>query len=125
MNRTADFLKCLQLFNKPVCNSGMKLWHVALVFVLFVCNRGDTVQYQGGLRSRELGQDPMFLTPRQVLSSHPLKQMFRLYWLQDRDSMPTWYAINHLKYPIWILNPQPLISFPIPYPQYGSVSQSA
>ena len=45
---------------------------------LFVCNRGDTVQYHGGLRSRELGQAPMlqvFLTPRQALSSHPLKQM--------------------------------------------------
>ena len=25
---------------------------------LFVCNRGDTVQYQGGLQSRELGQAP-------------------------------------------------------------------
>ena len=24
---------------------------------LFVCNRGDTVQYHGGLRSRELGND--------------------------------------------------------------------
>ena len=42
-------------------------------FVLF-CNRGDTIQYHGGLRSRELCQAPMllvFLTPRQALSSHP------------------------------------------------------
>ena len=42
-------------------------------FVL-VCNRGDTIQYHGGLRSRELCQAPMllvFLTPRQALSSHP------------------------------------------------------
>ena len=45
---------------------------------LFVCNRGDTVQYHGGLRSRELGQAPMlqvFLTPKQALSSHPRQQM--------------------------------------------------
>ena len=28
---------------------------------LFVCNRGDTIQYHGGLRSRELGQAPMLL----------------------------------------------------------------
>ena len=42
-------------------------------FFLF-CNRGDTIQYHGGLRSRELCQAPMllvFLTPRQALSSHP------------------------------------------------------
>ena len=40
---------------------------------LFVCKRGDTIQYHGGLRSRELGQAPMllvFLTPRQGLSPH-------------------------------------------------------
>ena len=45
---------------------------------LFVCNRGDTIQYHGGLRSRELGQASMllvFLTPRQALSSHPRQQM--------------------------------------------------
>ena len=45
---------------------------------LFDCNRGDTVQYHGSLRSRELGQTPMlqvFLTPRQGLSFHPLKTM--------------------------------------------------
>ena len=57
---------------------------------LFVCNRGDTVQYHSGLRSRELGQAPMlqvFLIPHQ--------QMVWLYWLQDRDSMPNWYTINH------------------------------
>ena len=37
----------------------------------------------------------VFLTPRQALSSHPLKQMVGLYWLQDRDSMLNWYTINH------------------------------
>ena len=45
---------------------------------LYVCNRGDTIQYHGGLRSRELGQAPMllvFLTPRQALSSHQRQQM--------------------------------------------------
>ena len=62
-------------------------------------NGGDTIQYHCGLRSRELGQAPMllvFLTPRQALSSHPRQQMVWLYWLQDRDSMPNWYTINHL-----------------------------
>ena len=42
---------------------------------MFVCNRGDTIQYHGGLQSRELGQAPMllvFLTPSQALSSDPL-----------------------------------------------------
>ena len=46
----------------------------SLWFWLFVCNRGDTIEYHGGLRSRELGQAPMpyapmllvFLTPRQA-----------------------------------------------------------
>ena len=35
-----------------------------------------------------------FLTPRQVLSSHPLKQMVWLYWIQDRDRIPNWCTIN-------------------------------
>jgi hypothetical protein len=51
---------------------------IILSCFLFVCNRRDTIQYYGGLRSRELGQAPMlqvFLTPRQALSSHTLKQM--------------------------------------------------
>ena len=42
--------------------------------LIFFCNRGDTMQYHGGLQSRELGQAPMllvFLAPRQALSSHP------------------------------------------------------
>ena len=46
-------------------------------FVLF-CGRRDTVQYHGGLPSRELGQAHMlqvFLTPRQALSSHLRQQM--------------------------------------------------
>ena len=37
----------------------------------------------------------LFLTPRQTLSSHPRQQMVWLYWLQDRDSMPNCYTINH------------------------------
>jgi hypothetical protein len=67
-------------------------------FCLFVCNRRDTIQYHGGLRSRKLGQAPMiqvFLTPRQTLSSEPSQQMVWLYWLQDRDRMPNWYTTNH------------------------------
>ena len=35
--------------------------------------------------------------PRQELSSHPCQQMVWLYRLQDRDSMPNWYTINHPK----------------------------
>ena len=42
-----------------------------LLFIFcFICNSGDTIQYHGGLRSRELGQAPMvqvFLTPRHIL----------------------------------------------------------
>ena len=66
--------------------------------ILVCCNRGDTLQYHGGLQSKELCQAPMllvFLTPRQVLSSHPLKQIIWLYWLQDRDRIPNWCTINH------------------------------
>ena len=69
-----------------------------LLCSLFVCNRGGTIQYHGGLWARELGQAPMllvFLTPKQALSSHPPLQMVWLYWLQDRDSMTNWYTINH------------------------------
>ena len=45
-----------------------KSWSIYFV-CLFVCNRGDTVQYHGSLRSRELGQASIiqvFLTPRQA-----------------------------------------------------------
>ena len=45
---------------------------------LFVRNRRDTIQYHGGLQSRELGQAPM-LTPRQVLSSH-LRVFIMILW---------------------------------------------
>ena len=51
----------------------------------FVCNRGDAIQYHGGLQSRELGQAPLL----QALPSHPRQQVVWLYLLQDRDS------INH------------------------------
>ena len=64
---------------------------------LFVC-LFVTEESHDGLWSRELGKAPMLLvslTPRQALSSHPCQQMVWLYWLQDRDSMPNWYTINH------------------------------
>ena len=85
-------------------NSRLNFLHHQNVFdimraIVLFCTRGDTIQHHGGLRSRELGQAPMllvFLTPRQALSSHPHLQMVWLYWLQDRDSMPNWYTINHL-----------------------------
>ena len=46
-------------------------------FCLFVCNRRDTIQYHGDLPIRRLGQATIlvFLTPRQVLSSHSRQQM--------------------------------------------------
>ena len=68
------------------------------IFCLFVCNKGDTILYQGGHPSRELGQVSIlqvFLIPRQGLSSHPHQQMVCLYWLQVRDSMPNWCTITH------------------------------
>ena len=61
---------------------------------LFVCNRGDTLQYHGSLRLRDLDQAVMLLvfpTPRQGSSSQPPQQMVWLY----RDSMPNRYTINH------------------------------
>ena len=57
---------------------------------LFVCNRGDT--------TITVVSDHLllvFLTPRKALSSHSRQQMVWLYWLQDRDSMLNWFAINH------------------------------
>ena len=44
-----------------------------ILYFIFLCNIRDTIQYHGGLRSRELGQAPMLqvsLAPRQALSSH-------------------------------------------------------
>ena len=37
----------------------------------------------------------VFLTPRQALSSHPRQQMVWFYCIQDRNSMPIRYTINH------------------------------
>ena len=54
--------------------SKWKFVFTTLINLVLFCNRGDTIQYHGGLRSRELCQAPMllvFLTPRQALSSHP------------------------------------------------------
>jgi hypothetical protein len=62
-----------------------------------LCQQRTILKYHGVVRSRELGQVPIlvFLTLRQALSSHPRQQMVWLYWLQNRDSMPNWYTINH------------------------------
>jgi hypothetical protein len=64
---------------------------------VFGCNRGDTIQDHSGLQTRKFGQAAimLFLNPRQALSSHLRQQIVWLYWLQDRDSMPNWYTINH------------------------------
>ena len=48
------------------------------------------------VRSRKLGRAPILVFLRQALSSHLCQQMvWLLYWLQDRDSMPYQYTINH------------------------------
>ena len=63
--------KCTYIYVNNKQYTGIK---VAMLLIMFVCNRGDAIQYQGGLLSRELCQAPMllvFLTPRQALSSHP------------------------------------------------------
>ena len=83
-----------RLANPKLCNTVLILDALNLFFGFLT----EEIQYHDGLRSRELGQAPMplvFLTPRQALSSHPHQQMVLLYWLQDRDSMPNWYNINH------------------------------
>ena len=56
--------------------------YISLDFFCFFCNRGDTIQYHGGLRSKELGQAPMLLvslSPRQALSSH-LRVFIMIFW---------------------------------------------
>ena len=40
-----------------MCALGHFNWPLNVETSLFVCNRGDTIQYHGGLRSRELGQE--------------------------------------------------------------------
>jgi hypothetical protein len=58
----------------------------------------NITQYYDGHPIKGVMPSPMllaFLTPRQALSFHPHQQMVRLYWLQDRDSMPNLYTINH------------------------------
>ena len=58
-----------------------------LRFCLFVCNRGDTIQYHGGLQHlRKLGQTPMlqvFLTPRPALLSHQHKTLVCLFLIWE------------------------------------------
>ena len=54
--------------------SKWKFVFTTLINLVLFCNRGDTIQYHGGLRSRELCQAPMLLvslTPWPALSSHP------------------------------------------------------
>ena len=68
----------MEVVERFMCALGHFNWPLNVETSLFVCNRGDTIQYHGGLRSRELGQAPMllvFLNPRQALSSHPRQQM--------------------------------------------------
>ena len=80
----------------------------SIIFIILVCNRGDTIQYQGCLWSRELGQAPMlqlFLTPRQSLKSHLRQQMVWLYWLQDRDS--TYAKLVHYRQHAKLVHYQP------------------
>jgi hypothetical protein len=99
---------------------GSEAWwsHICLFVFLFVCNRGDiihhwtrmnygallhssmsttdnTIQDHGGLQTRKFGQAPLlFLTFRQVLSSHPRQQMVWLCRLQDKDIIHIQYTIN-------------------------------
>jgi hypothetical protein len=83
---------CVDSFNTLSMGKNRHFWTPSPL-ILFVCNRRDTIQYQGGLRSRKLGQAPMllvFLTPRQALSSHPHQQMVCLYRLQD-----TWLIVHY------------------------------
>ena len=61
-----------------------KLIYVGIIRVVCLFVTGHTVQYHGGLRSRELGQAPMlqvFLTPRQALSSHPRQDFIVKYFI--------------------------------------------
>ena len=55
-----------------------------LVFCLFVCNRGDNIQYHSGLRSRELGQ--VIISPASTdgltVLAHDLKSSSHLLGLQ-------------------------------------------
>ena len=103
------------VYMKGNCKGSLNL--IGLDTYLFVCNRGDTMQYWTRMNygtilhlsmlttdnttqyhDRHLIKGVMpspmllvYLTPRGALSSHP-----QLYWLQDRDSMPNSYTINHL-----------------------------
>ena len=62
------------------------------IFCLFVCNRGDTVSRRSPIK----GVRPSpYTNPRQALSSCLHQQMVWLYWLQNGDTMPNWYTINH------------------------------
>ena len=52
--------------------SEIDIFNHIIIHFLFVCNRGHTIQYHGGLQTRKLGQAPIlvFLIPRPALSSH-------------------------------------------------------
>ena len=64
LNQNPYFYHKLHNCNHIICSAS------GLFVCLFVCNRGDTIQWHGGLGSRKLSQAPMlleFLTPRQVI----------------------------------------------------------
>ena len=66
---------------------------------LFVCNRGDTIQYHGGLQHlRKLGQTPMlhvFLTPRPALSSHQHRTLVCLFLIWEPTLCSQWNSKSH------------------------------
>ena len=63
------------------------------VTVLFVCNRGDTIQYHSGLGSRELGQAPMLLV---FLTDFPCN-IYRLQKLQGKSVNITGFSLQILQ----------------------------
>ena len=66
---------------------------------MFVCNRGDTIQYHGGLQHlRKLGQTPMlqvFLTPRPALSSHQHRTLVCLFLIWEPTLCSQWNSKSH------------------------------
>ena len=78
-------------FLKYYQNKSSSIFDDPLSTPIFFCNKEDTIQYHGSLRSRELGQASMLLvllTPIQVLSSH-LCAFIMILW-ESMNFHPDW-----------------------------------
>ena len=101
------FLVCtmyLCINHKVLHFFSLNLLNPTSFFCFLFFNRGDTIQYFGGLRSRELGQAPIllvFLFPRQALSSHHRCLCFAKVFLSHRSQVGNERGLGARQHSLW------------------------